>query len=106
MRRRVRLARSDEILVWGLSGKGAVWSVVVVDVGEVIDVLIEAVEALRQVVAGIELVTPGALRAFDGAVELRAFGWEHEEREDGRVGDTQAFAADDRSDLVAAPHRM
>lgn len=46
---------------------------IVIEVGENIDVLIEAIEVVRQVMAG-ELVAPRALRAFDGALELRSFG--------------------------------
>jgi hypothetical protein len=47
-----------EILVWGLAAKCAVGSVVVVEVSEGIDVLVEAVETIGQVVAGVALVAP------------------------------------------------
>ena len=47
-------AGAFEILVWGLSAKGAVGSVVVLEVGEGIDALIEGIEPMRQVVAGTE----------------------------------------------------
>ena len=36
---------------------------------------------MRQVVAGVELVAPRALGAFDGAVELGPFGRQHEQHE-------------------------
>jgi hypothetical protein len=45
-------------------------SVGVVEVGEGVDVLVEAIEPAWQVVAGVELVSPGALGGFDGSVEV------------------------------------
>ena len=58
LRRLGLLAGAVEILVWGLSAKGAVGSVMVVEVSEGIDAFIERLEAMRQVVAGVELVAP------------------------------------------------
>jgi len=39
----------------------------------------------RQVVAGVELIAPGALVALDGAIQLRPFGWQHEQSEAFRL---------------------
>jgi hypothetical protein len=58
MRRVGLAARAIEILVWSLPAKSAVGPVMVIEVGEGVDVLIEAIEAVREVVTGIELVAP------------------------------------------------
>jgi hypothetical protein len=58
-----------------------VGSVVVVSVGEGIDQRLELVEAMRQLIAGVELVSPSTVAAFDRAVELRPFGRQHVEGE-------------------------
>ena len=58
MRRRVLLACTVEILVWCLSAKSAVWPMVVVEMGEGIDAVVEPIEPMRQVMAGIEFVAP------------------------------------------------
>src|SRR5690606_24899280 len=63
-----------KVLCGGFSAKGAVWAIGVVAVLEGVDERIELVEAVGQVVDGIELITPGAVAALDGAVELGAFG--------------------------------
>ena len=55
LRRRGDLARPVEILGWCLSAKGAVGPVVVVEMGEGIDVLVEAIEVVGQVMACVEL---------------------------------------------------
>lgn len=81
MRRGRSAADGCEMLCRGAVAKGLVRSVVVVMVGEGVDVGLELVDAVRQVEAGIERVAPGALGAFDGAVELGPFGWQHVEGE-------------------------
>jgi hypothetical protein len=48
---------------------------------EDINALVEGREIMRQVVAGVELVSPYALGALDTAIELRGFGRQHEERD-------------------------
>ena len=58
MRRLGLLAGAVEILAWGLSAKSAVGSVMVVEVGKGIDMFVEGIEAMRQVVAGVEFVSP------------------------------------------------
>ena len=56
-------------------------SVVVEAVGECIDEGLQLVEAVGQVVGGVELVAPGAVASLDGSVELRPLGREHIEVE-------------------------
>jgi hypothetical protein len=56
-------------------------SVGVVEVGEGVDVLVEAIEPAWQVVAGVELVSPGALGGFDGSVEVGPLWGQDEEGE-------------------------
>jgi hypothetical protein len=53
----------------------------VVEVGEGVDVLVEAIEPAWQVVAGVELVSPGALGGFDGSVEVGPLWGQDEEGE-------------------------
>ena len=62
------------------------WPVVVEAMGEGVDEGLQLVEAVGQVVDGVELVSPGAVAAFDGAVELRAFGRQDVEGEAVRSG--------------------
>jgi hypothetical protein len=59
--------------------------VVIEAMGEGVDEGLELVEAIGQIEASIELVAPGTLGAFDGAVELGPFGRQHEE-EDALLG--------------------
>jgi hypothetical protein len=54
---RVSSAADREVLRWGYSSKGAVGSVVVIEVLEGVDAL---GDVERQVGAGVELVSPGA----------------------------------------------
>ncbi len=58
------------------SVKGAVGSVVVVEVLEAVEDWVEGLYGCRQVVDGVEFVSPGAVAAFDGSVELGSFGRE------------------------------
>ena len=50
-------------------------AVVVVEVGEGVDAFVQAIEAMREVVAGVELVAPGALGTLDMAIELGPLRW-------------------------------
>jgi hypothetical protein len=59
-----------KVLGGRLSAKGSVGTMSVVTVLEGIDEGIELVETVRQVVDGIELVSPGAVAALYGAVGL------------------------------------
>jgi hypothetical protein len=80
MRLRVgRRAECFEILGWGSAVEGIVRSVVVEAVGEGVDKGLQLIEAVGQVVDGVELVSPGAVAAPHGAVELRAPGRQHVE---------------------------
>src|ERR1700690_1968812 len=55
---------------WRFSGKGSVRAVVVIEVLEGLDHLGDFVDARGEVGAGIELIAPGSIAAFDGSVEL------------------------------------
>lgn len=50
------------------------WSVMVVEVLEGVDVLGDGVDVLGKVAGCVELVSPGAVASFDGAVELWGVG--------------------------------
>src|ERR1051325_7519216 len=80
---RLRSLRADGLEILGrcLSVEGGVRPVVVEAMSEGIDEGLELVDAGGKVVAGIELVPPRALVAFDGAVELRPLGRQHEQGE-------------------------
>jgi hypothetical protein len=69
-RRRIAFAESLEILRRRLSAKGVVRSAVVEPVGEGVDEGLQFVDAMRQVIGGVELVAPGGLGAFNAAVEV------------------------------------
>ncbi len=58
--RRLGVSGADggEVLGWSEVAKGLVRSVMIESVGEGIDAGLEAVEAVREVVAGVELVSP------------------------------------------------
>lgn len=56
----------------GFAVQGVVWADVIEAVANCVDEGLQLVEAGRQVVAGVEFVAPGGLRAFDRAVKLRA----------------------------------
>src|SRR6201997_2409288 len=60
----------SEVFGWSFSGKGSVWSVVVTEVLEGLDHLGDFVDADGEVGAGIELIAPGSIAAFDGPIEL------------------------------------
>ena len=66
----LRGSAKREVFGWGLSGKGSVGSVVVVEVLEGVDQLADLVDAQWQIDAGVELVSPSSVAALDGAVEL------------------------------------
>ena len=55
---------------WGLSCKGSVGPVVIVEVLEGFDPFGDFIDAHGQIGAGVELVSPCAVAALDGAVEL------------------------------------
>jgi hypothetical protein len=57
------------------------WSVMVVEVVEPVEDRIESLDRSRQVVDGVEFVSPGAVASFDRAVDLRRLGREDEEPE-------------------------
>ena len=65
-----------EILDGGEPGKSAVRSMVVVKVLEAVEDGFGGVDGTRQVVDLVELVAPGTVASFDGAVELGPFGWQ------------------------------
>src|SRR3972149_9863465 len=77
MRRLGLRAEGFEILGRGFAVEGIVWPVVVVSMGEGIEEGLQPVEAMRQVVGGIELVSPCAVAALHRAVQLRALGRQH-----------------------------
>ena len=56
--RRLWIAAAErfEILGWRASGKAVVWPVVVKSVSESVEIGLELIDAVRQVVNGIELV--------------------------------------------------
>jgi hypothetical protein len=81
MRRRGSRADSVEILGWGSAVEGVVRPVMIEAMGEGVDEGLQLVDAVGQVVGGVELISPGAVAAFDGAVELRALGRQHVEGE-------------------------
>lgn len=56
----------------GFAVQGVVWADVIEAVAKASTKGLQLVQAGRQVVAGVEFVAPGALRAFDRAVKLRA----------------------------------
>src|SRR5579859_2928679 len=62
-----------KVACWGLSVQGSVWSVAVVEVSEGVDEVVEFGELVRQVVAGVELVSPRSVGAFDATVHFRGF---------------------------------
>ena len=66
---------------WGFSAKGSVWSVMVVEALEAVEDWIDRLHGSRQVVDGVEFVSPGAIATFDRAVHLRRLGREDEEPE-------------------------
>ena len=58
-----RLAGSGfDVLGWGLSCKGSVWSVVVVEMGEAVDERLDLVDRVGDFVDGVEFVAPCALQ--------------------------------------------
>jgi hypothetical protein len=65
-----------EILFWGEAGKGAVGAMMIVEVLEAIEDGVEGLDSLWEIVGFVELVTPGAVAAFNGTVELGRFGWQ------------------------------
>lgn len=54
--------------------------VVIKSVSESVEIGLELIDAVRQVVNGIELVSPGRLGALDAAVEVGSFGRQNEAR--------------------------
>jgi hypothetical protein len=96
--RRLWIAAAErfEILGWRASGKGVVWPVVVKSVSESVEIGLELIDAVRQVVSGIELVSPCRLGALDAAVEVGSFGRQNEELEAARL----AFLLKDGSELA------
>ena len=68
LRRRGLLALEGQILVWDTTAKRTTGPIVVVKVSEAIDVLAEPIEAVRQVMAGIGLASPWALRVRPSAI--------------------------------------
>src|SRR5581483_11335309 len=65
----------------GLSAQGVMRSIVIVEMGEGVDGAVELGEIVGRVVDGVELVAPGTVGAFDGAVELGGLGRQDVERE-------------------------
>ena len=63
-----RRAECLEIVGRGFAVEGVVWPVVVEAVGEGINEGLQLIEAVWQVVDGIELVSPGAVAALDRAI--------------------------------------
>ena len=61
--------------------ESVVWSVMVVAVCEGVDEWLQPVDLVGQVVDGVELVSPWAVAALDGAVELRPLGRQDEQAE-------------------------
>jgi hypothetical protein len=57
-------------LGWGFSCTGSMGPVVVVEVLEGVDGFGDFIEAQAKIDAGVEFVSPCAIAAFDGAVEL------------------------------------
>ena len=62
--------QSGEVSGWGHSGKGSVGSVVVVEMLEAVEEGVERLDVGGQIVDAVELLSPDAVAAFDGAVEL------------------------------------
>jgi hypothetical protein len=81
--RRVGLFRCSafKVLGWGYSANGSVWSVMVVEVLEAVEDRVERFNGSRQVVDGVEFVSPSAVASFDRAVHLWRLGREDEEPE-------------------------
>src|SRR5580700_3049839 len=98
MRRLGRDAEGFEILRRGSIAKGLVRSVVIEAVGEGVDEGLQLVDAVRQVVGGVELVSPCRLGAFDTSVEVGPFGRQDAEFEAARL----TFGFEDGSELRAA----
>ena len=70
-----------EILRWGEVAKGLVGSVVIISVGEGVDEGLELIDAIGQVVGGVEFVAPARLGALDASVEVGAFRRQDDELE-------------------------
>jgi hypothetical protein len=79
-----------------------VWPVVVNSVSGSVEIGLELIDAVRQVVNGIELVSPGRLGALDAAVEVGSFGRQNEKLEAARV----EFLLKDGSELAPTIDRM
>jgi hypothetical protein len=85
MRRAGLEAEGLEILCWGSVAKGLVGPVVVEAVGEGVDEGLQLVDAVRQVVGGVEFVSPCRLGALDASVEVGSFGGQDAEFEAARL---------------------
>lgn len=69
MRRRGLVCSAEgEVVNWRAAGKSAVRSVMVVEVLEAVEDGVEGFDRTGQVVGGVELVSPRAVAALDGAV--------------------------------------
>ena len=77
MRRGMLASDGCEILGRGPVAEGLVGPMVVVAVGEGVDVSLQLVDPVGPVEAAVEFVAPGALGAFDGAVE-RGARWQQQ----------------------------
>ena len=81
--RRSGVAATDglEILGGGFAVECVVRPVVVEAIGEAVDEGLQLVDTAGQVITAVELVSPGALSPFHGAVELRPVWGQDEEVE-------------------------
>jgi hypothetical protein len=71
---------------------------VVESMGEGVDKGLQLIDSLRQIVGGIELISPGRLGTLDAAVEVGALRRQHEEFEAARL----AFGFEDGFELGSA----
>ena len=94
---RVALDESLELLCRGSSAEGVVRPAVVEAVSKGADDGLQFVDAMRQIVGGVEPVTPSRLGAFDASVEIGALG-RQEELEASRL----VFGFEDGLELAAA----
>ena len=79
--RRGLRAAGFEILCGGQVAKGLVGPVVIISVGEGVDEELELIDAVWQVVCGVEFVSPGGLGALDASIEVGTFGRQDDELE-------------------------